>query len=77
VVILHFLGFGVVIIVGIDLDEAQIGDVAIEITHNGFYTHAQVWLKLRDGARGWGSTLELHKQYHHTSYLVLSFTFIS
>ncbi len=35
---MHLLGFGVVILVGIDLDEAQVGDVAIEIVHNGFYT---------------------------------------
>ncbi len=58
-VILRFLGFGVVTIIRIDLDEARVGDVAIEIFHNGFYTHVQVWLKLKDGARGWGLTLEL------------------
>jgi hypothetical protein len=53
------LGFGVVTVIGIDLNEAQIGDVVVEIVHNGFYTHVQVWLKLKDGARGWGSTSEL------------------
>jgi hypothetical protein len=37
-IILHFLGFGVVTVVGISLDEARVGDVAIEIAHNGFYT---------------------------------------
>jgi hypothetical protein len=58
-IILRFLGFGVVTVIGIDHDEARIGDVAVEITHNGFYTHIQVWLKLKDGARGWGSTSEL------------------
>jgi hypothetical protein len=68
-VILRFLGFGIVTIIGIDLDEAQVGDVAVKLAHNGFYTRAQIWLKLRDGARGWGSTLELQKQYHYTSYL--------
>jgi hypothetical protein len=36
--ILHLLGFGVVTFVGIDFDEAQVGDVTIKITHNGFYT---------------------------------------
>jgi hypothetical protein len=39
---LHLLGFGVITFVGIDHDELQVGDVAVEITHNGFYTHAQV-----------------------------------
>jgi hypothetical protein len=57
-VILCSLNFGVVAFVGIDCDEAQVGDVAIEIAHNGFCTHVQVWLKLRNGARGWGSTSE-------------------
>jgi len=64
------LGFSVVTFVGIDLDEAQVGDVVVEIVRNGFYTHPQVWLKLRIGTRGWGSTLELQRQYHYTSYLV-------
>jgi hypothetical protein len=68
-VILRFLGFGVVTVIGIDLDEARIGDVAVEVAHNGFYTRIQVWLKLRDGARGWGLTLELQRQYYYTSYL--------
>jgi hypothetical protein len=53
--ILHSLGFGVVIFVAIDHDEAQVGDVVVEIIHNCFYTRAQIWLKLRNGARGWGS----------------------
>jgi hypothetical protein len=66
-VILRFLGFGVVTVIGIDLDEARIGDVVVEVAHNGFYTHIQVWLKLRDGARGWGSTSELQRQYYYTS----------
>jgi hypothetical protein len=59
VMILHSLGFGVVTFVGIDHDEAQVGDVVVEITHYGFYTCAQIWLKLRNGARRWGSTLAL------------------
>jgi hypothetical protein len=56
IVILCLLGFGVVTFVGINPNEAQIGDVVVKIAHNGFYTRVQVWLKLRDGARGWGST---------------------
>jgi hypothetical protein len=52
-VVLHFLGFGVVTLIGIDPDEARVGDIAVEIAHSGFYTRAQVWLKVRNGARGW------------------------
>jgi hypothetical protein len=37
-IILRFLGFGVVIVIRIDHDEARIGDVVVEIAHNGFYT---------------------------------------
>ncbi len=37
-----FVGICVVILVGINLNEVQIGDVVIEIAHNGFYTCAQV-----------------------------------
>jgi hypothetical protein len=55
-VILRFLGFGVVRLVGIDLDEARVGDIVVEVAHSGYYTHARVWLKVFDGARGWTST---------------------
>jgi hypothetical protein len=55
--------------VGIDLDEARVGDIAVEIAHSGFYTRAQVWLKVRNGARGWALTSELQTQYYYTSYL--------
>jgi hypothetical protein len=68
-VILHFLGFGVVRLVGIDPDEARVGDIDVEVAHSGFYTRARVWLKVIDGARGWASTLELQTQFHFTSYL--------
>jgi hypothetical protein len=36
-VVLHFLGFGVVTLVGIDPDEARVGDVAVEVAHSGFF----------------------------------------
>jgi len=68
-IVLHFLGFGVVTVVGIDPDEARVGDVEVEVAHSGFYTRAEVWLKVRDGARGWVSTSELQRQYYYTSYL--------
>jgi len=38
--ILRFLGFGVVRLVGIDLDEACVGDITVEVAHSGFYTRA-------------------------------------
>ncbi len=57
--ILRFLGFGVVRLVRIDFNEARVGDIDVEVAHNGFYTRAQVWLKVIDGARGWASTLDL------------------
>jgi hypothetical protein len=69
VVILRFLGFGVVRLVGIDPDEARVGDIAVEVDHSGFYTRAQVWLKVIDGARGWASTSDLQTNFYFTSYL--------
>jgi hypothetical protein len=74
---MHLLGFGVVTFVGIDPDEAQVRDVEVEIIHNGFNAHAQVWMKLWNGARGWGLTSKLQSQYHYISYLAYSFTFSS
>jgi hypothetical protein len=37
-IILHFLGIGVVTVLGIDPNEARVGDVVVEIAYNGFYT---------------------------------------
>jgi hypothetical protein len=68
-VVLRLLGFGVVTLVGIDPEEARVGDIAVEVAHNGFYTRAKVWLKVRDGARGWECISELQTQYYYTSYL--------
>ncbi len=67
--ILHFLGFGVVRIVGIDPDQARVGNIAVEVAHSGFYTRARVWLKVIDGARGWASTSALQANFYFTSYL--------
>jgi hypothetical protein len=69
VVVLRFLGFGVITLVGIDPEEAQVGDVAIEIAHSGFHTRAEVWLKVGNGADGWVSVSELQTPYYYTSYL--------
>jgi hypothetical protein len=67
--ILRFLGFGVVKLVWIDPDEARVGDIAVEVVHSGFYTCAQVWLKVIDGAKGWASTSDLQINFYFTSYL--------
>jgi hypothetical protein len=56
-------------LVGINPDEARVGGIVVEVTHSGFYTHAKIWLKVRDGARGWVSISELQTQYYYTSYL--------
>jgi hypothetical protein len=58
-VVLRFLGFGVMRLIRIDPNEARVGDIAVEVPHSGFYTRAQVWLKVIDGAGGWVSTSEL------------------
>jgi hypothetical protein len=68
-VILRFLGFGMVRLVGINPNEACVGDIAVEVTHSGFYTRARVWLKVINGARGWASTSDLQANFYFTSYL--------
>ncbi len=68
-VVLRFLGFGVVRLVGIDPNEARVGDIAVEVAHSGFYTRARVWLKVIDGTGGWVSTSELQTSFYFASYL--------
>jgi len=68
-VVLRFLGFGVVSLVGIDPNEARVGNITIEVAHSGFYTRAQIWLKVIDGAGGWVSTSELQTNFYFASYL--------
>jgi len=68
-VLLRFLGFGVVTLVGIDPERARIGDIAVEIAHSGFHTRTEVWLRARNGGDGWVSISQLHTQYYYVSYL--------
>ncbi len=68
-VVLRSLGFGGVTIVGIDPDQARVGDIAIEVVHSGFFTRAEVWVKVNNGIRGWVSISQLQAQYHYTTYL--------
>jgi hypothetical protein len=67
--ILRFLGFGIVKIVGINPDQARVGDIAVEVSHNGFYTSAQVWVRVTDGAKGWAWTSLFQDNFYFTSYL--------
>jgi hypothetical protein len=69
VVILRFLGFGVVTLVGIDPEAARVGDIAVEIAHSGFHVRAEVWLRVRNGADGWVSISQLQTRYYYVSYL--------
>jgi hypothetical protein len=68
-VILHFLGVGVIRLVGIEPDQARVGDIAVEVVHSGFYTRARVWLKIANGARDWACTSKLQESFYFTSYL--------
>jgi hypothetical protein len=53
--ILWLHGFGVVNIVGIDIRETQVKDLAVKINHGGFDTQAQVWIKIHDGTKKWNN----------------------
>ncbi|CAK9253755.1 unnamed protein product [Sphagnum jensenii] len=68
-VVLRLLGFGVVSLVGVNPDQARIGDIAVEVAHNGFYTSARVWLRVADGTGGWIWISELQESFHFTTYL--------
>jgi hypothetical protein len=59
VVVVRFLGFGAITLVGIDPEEARIGDIVVEIAHSGFHTRAKVWLRVRNGTEGWMSISQL------------------
>jgi hypothetical protein len=67
--ILRFVGFGVVRIVGIEPDRAQVGDIAVEVTHIGYYTNVRVWLRVVDGLRGWAWLSKLRTEFYFTSFL--------
>jgi hypothetical protein len=69
VAILRFVGFGVVSLVGINLYQVRIGDIAVEISHSGFYTSARVWLRVTNGTEGWAWISELQENFFFTSYL--------
>jgi hypothetical protein len=49
VVILRLQGFGVVIIIGLNPDLVQVGDLLMQIIHTIMYTRVPVRLKIGDG----------------------------
>jgi hypothetical protein len=60
-VVLRLVGFWVVIVVGFNLAEAQVGDIAIKITHNGCVSRVRMWVKSHDGASGLYTSVELQQ----------------
>jgi uncharacterized membrane protein SirB2 len=40
--VLCLLGLGIVVIVKINLNEAQVGDLVVKLNHNNIYTRVQV-----------------------------------
>ncbi len=57
--VLRLVGFGVVIVVGFNPAKAQVGDIAIKITHNGCVSRVRVWVKSQDGTSGWYTSAKL------------------
>jgi hypothetical protein len=47
IIFLHF-GFCIFEVIGINPTHAQIRDLTISIIHGGFFTHVQVWVKLKN-----------------------------
>jgi hypothetical protein len=39
-------------VIGFDLTKAQVGDIAIKITHNGCVSRVRLWVKAHDGTSG-------------------------
>jgi hypothetical protein len=56
-VVLRLVGFGV----GFNPVEAQVGDFAIKITHNGCVFGVNVWVKSQDGMSGWYTSAKLQQ----------------
>jgi len=44
-----------------NFDEAQIGDIVVELMHNGICTKAHVWVKMWHRTRGWASTARFQR----------------
>jgi len=49
----------VLTMVGFNPTEAQVGNIAIKVTHNGCVSRVKVWVKLQDGTSGLYKSVEL------------------
>jgi hypothetical protein len=56
------VGFGVLIMVGFNHAKAQVGDIAVKVTHNGCVSRVIMWVKVQDGASSWYKSVELQQQ---------------
>jgi hypothetical protein len=52
-IVLRYVGFGVVTMVGFNPAKVAITDITIKISHNGFVSRNKVWLKITNGSNGW------------------------
>ncbi|CAK9236243.1 unnamed protein product [Sphagnum troendelagicum] len=68
-VVLRIVGFGIASLIGLNPDQARVGDIAVEVSHSGFYTSARIWLRVTDGTRGWVWISELQDSFFFTTYL--------
>jgi hypothetical protein len=68
-IVLRSIGFGVVTMLGFNPIEAEIGDIAIRISHNGFTSRVTIWLKISNGSTRWHTIAQLEQQFHFTTYL--------
>jgi hypothetical protein len=50
--ILRILGFASLKIIGFDPSKAEVGDIAITITHVGFFSKVAIWLKTKASSNG-------------------------
>jgi hypothetical protein len=64
VVNLRLQGFEVVNIIGLNLNLTRTRDLALLVIHTGMCTTVQVWLKTRDGVRGWTTTARHQHIYY-------------
>ncbi len=62
------LGFTSLRIIGINHTHAQIRDLTISIIHGGFFTHVQVWVKLKNGKSRWITLVLFQRICHFTTF---------
>jgi len=48
-------------VVGFNLRKAQVGSIAIKVTHNGCVSRVKVWVKSQDGASSWYKSAKLQQ----------------